>query len=163
VSATLSLRVRDVAAQDIDDVARIESLAFSDPWSRASFASLLGQRHVLFLVGEHSTAPTYCDAPGARGDVAGYIVAWCAADEAEIANIAIAPSLRGNGFGARLLDAALAELAVRGAAVAFLEVRETNAAARALYASRHFVEVGRRKGYYRRPIEDALVLRREMR
>lgn len=161
VSTETALRLRPATTGDVDAIARIESLAFSDPWSRASFASLLGHAHVVFLVGEHRTAPAFVDGAGARGEVGGYVVGWTAGDEAEIANIAVAPSLRARGFGGRLLDGALRELETRGAASTFLEVRESNAAARALYAARGFAEVGRRRGYYRRPVEDALVLRRD--
>lgn len=161
MSTTIALRLRPATPGDVDAIARIESLAFSDPWSRASFASLLGHAHVIFLVGEHCTAPVFSEAPGARGEVAGYVVAWAAADEGEIANVAVAPSLRGRGFGGRLLDGALRELDTRGVASTFLEVRESNVAARAMYAARRFAEVGRRRGYYRRPLEDALVLRRD--
>jgi len=60
----------------------------------------------------------------------------------------------------QMLDAVLIELAGRGVRAAFLEVRESNTAARGLYASRGFREIGRRKNYYRRPVEDALVMRR---
>ena len=67
VSATVSIRLRDATALDVDAIARIEALAFTDPWSRASFASLLGSPHVVFLVAEQSTAPAFSDAPGARG------------------------------------------------------------------------------------------------
>jgi len=59
-----------------------------------------------------------------------------------------------------MLDAVLIELGHRGVRAAFLEVRESNTAARALYGSRGFREIGRRKNYYRRPVEDALVMRR---
>jgi ribosomal-protein-alanine N-acetyltransferase len=69
--------------------------------------------------------------------------------------------MRGQGVGGRLLDATIGELERRGATSTFLEVRESNAAARALYASRGFDSVGRRRNYYRRPVEDALVLRRD--
>jgi ribosomal-protein-alanine N-acetyltransferase len=61
-----------------------------------------------------------------------------------------------------LLDAALADARSRGAAVVYLEVRDSNAAARALYLSRGFSEVGRRRSYYRRPVEDAVVMRRPL-
>jgi len=61
-----------------------------------------------------------------------------------------------------LIDAAIAEAESRGAESMFLEVRESNRAARALYASRGFEEISRRRGYYRTPVEDALVLRRAM-
>ena len=61
-----------------------------------------------------------------------------------------------------MLDAALIEMSARGVRTAFLEVRESNSAARALYNSRGFIEIGRRSKYYRRPVEDALVLRRSL-
>jgi ribosomal-protein-alanine N-acetyltransferase len=88
-------------------------------------------------------------------------VAWFVTDEGEIANLAVDPARWGGGVGKILLDAALAEGARRGAESVYLEVRESNARARRLYASRGFEEVGRRKGYYRRPAEDAIVLRRK--
>ena len=87
------------------------------------------------------------------------MVAWFAADEGEVANLAVTPRLRQRGFGLALLDSVLAEAAERGTTSLFLEVRESNAAARKLYASRNFEEVGRRKRYYRSPEEDALILR----
>ena len=92
--------------------------------------------------------------------IAGYVVAWFAADEGEIANLAVREPTRRRGIGAALLDAALVEAGRRGAVNMYLEVRESNEAARALYASRGFEEVGRRRGYYHRPVEDAVVLRR---
>ena len=100
---------------------------------------------------------------GARsgGDVVtGYVVAWFVADEGEIANLAVDPSGWGSGIGKALLDAALDEGERRGAAAVYLEVRDSNARARRLYQSRQFEEVGRRRGYYQRPVEDAIVLRR---
>ena len=80
-------------------------------------------------------------------------------DEAEVLNLAVSPSCRGLGVGGMLLDAALSEAAAAGATSVFLEVRESNVAARALYASRGFTEISRRSRYYRKPVEDALVLR----
>jgi ribosomal-protein-alanine N-acetyltransferase len=156
------VHLRAASERDLDDVARIEALSFSDPWSRSAFASLIRHGNVVFLLADASTALVNHDLPGARTELAGYIVAWHAADEAEIANLAVAPTLRGHGIGARLLDAALREVAGRGVTAVFLEVRESNAAARRLYATRGFVEVGRRRNYYRRPPEDALVLRRDL-
>src|SRR5436309_1957910 len=83
---------------------------------------------------ERAPEPIYGDAPDVRTELAGYVVAWLAADEAEIANLAVAPSLRGLGVGAALLDASLREVARRGASAVYLEVRESNVAARGLYA-----------------------------
>jgi ribosomal-protein-alanine N-acetyltransferase len=163
VTRLWTLAMRPATERDIDAIAQMETACFTDPWSRSAFASLLGHRHVLFLVADWYTEGPEPDGMSApHAELAGYVVAWLAADEAEVANLAVAPARRGQRIGAHLLDAALGELMVRGAAAVYLEVRESNTAARRLYASRGFHEVGRRKKYYRRPQEDALVLRRDL-
>jgi ribosomal-protein-alanine N-acetyltransferase len=93
------------------------------------------------------------------GAVAGYVIARRAADEGEILNLAVAPAERGRGLGRVLVQRALAELCAAGARTAFLEVRESNAAALRLYGGLGFEAVARRVRYYRDPEEDALVLR----
>jgi ribosomal-protein-alanine N-acetyltransferase len=82
--------------------------------------------------------------------------------EGEIADIAVAPDARGQGIGGVLLDRATLGLHQAGVRTLYLEVRESNHAARRLYESRQFGQVGRRKGYYQHPAEDALVLRRDL-
>jgi ribosomal-protein-alanine N-acetyltransferase len=149
----LAIMLRRADAGDLDAVVTIERASFTDPpWSRDSFLALVDSPRAYFTVA--------CESPG--GGVIGYVVAWFVADEAEIANLAVAPERRGRGVGSRLLDAALAEARVAGARVVHLEVRDSNAAARALYGSRGFSPVGRRRHYYRDPVEDALLLRRDV-
>ncbi len=97
----------------------------------------------------------------ADGDVGGYVVALDAADEGEILNLAVAPGGRRHGLGRALVQAILRLLQERDVSHVYLEVRESNGAARALYAAQGFTEVGRRQQYYRRPVEDAIVLRRD--
>ena len=138
--------VRAARPRDLPAVAAIEQASYGDPWSAGAFANLVDNPAVLFVVADNG------------GAVAGYLVAWFAADEAEIGNLAVSAAARGRGLGARLLDVAIAEVARRGAATVYLEVRESNAVARRLYTSRRFTEVGRRPRYYRHPVEDALVL-----
>lgn len=95
----------------------------------------------------------------------GFAIGRVAADEAELLTIAVAPEARRKGLGRRLLAAFEAEAARRGAAVAFLEVAETNAAARALYTGAGWRETGRRRGYYRVDEAtrlDAIVMTREL-
>jgi ribosomal-protein-alanine N-acetyltransferase len=87
----------------------------------------------------------------------GMIMARVAADEAEILTLAVAPAARRRGIGAALLAAAAARARDAGAVNLFLEVAQTNAAARALYAAAGFTQVGHRKGYYDDGT-DALVL-----
>jgi ribosomal-protein-alanine N-acetyltransferase len=139
--------LRPATAADLDTVVMIERVSFSDPpWSRRSFASLLDDPRVRFTV---ACMPA----------VVGYVVMWLVADEAELANLAVAPDRRRQGIGQVLLDSAMAEALARGATSLYLEVRESNVAARALYGGRGFRAVGRRPAYYRNPLEDALLLR----
>jgi ribosomal-protein-alanine N-acetyltransferase len=144
-----AIRLRRVTPADIDAIHAIERASFSDPWTREAFASLARRGDVSFRVAEIDRA------------VAGYLVAWFVVDEGEVANVAVAPGARGRGVGGALLDELLAMGVGRGVTAVYLEVRESNGAARALYAARGFEIVGRRRGYYRRPVEDALVLRRQ--
>lgn len=137
--------------EDVAAISEIERAAFSDPWSARSFRDAL----------EHPSVYFGC-ARSDAGEVLGYVVAWFVADEGEIANLAVAPEGWGRGIGRALLDAALAEATQRRIESVYLEVRDSNARARRLYQSRGFEEVGRRSKYYRRPVEDAIVLRRTL-
>ena len=139
---------RPATPDDVPAIAAIERASFGDPWSEASFRAMFANDGVVALVVEQ------------RGRLVGYCIAWVIGDEAELANLAVAPDARRRGIGAQLLDALLRELGALGGATVFLEVRDGNAAARALYASRGFSISGRRKGYYRAPIEDAVLMRR---
>jgi ribosomal-protein-alanine N-acetyltransferase len=149
---TVPVTLRPAVADDLDAVVAIERQSFSDPpWSRASFTALVDSPRAFFTVA--CTVAT----------VVGYVVAWLVGDEAEVANLAVAPEWRGRGVGAALLDAALAEARRGGAHVAHLEVRDSNVPARALYGSRGFTPVGRRRRYYQAPVEDAVLLRCDLR
>ena len=93
------------------------------------------------------------------GDVIGYLVARHAADEGEILNVGVAPRHRRRGAGRSLVREGIARLARLGARQVFLEVRESNAGALALYRGFGFSEVARRTNYYRHPVEDAIILK----
>ncbi|MBI1808871.1 MAG: ribosomal protein S18-alanine N-acetyltransferase [Gemmatimonadetes bacterium] len=144
-------RFRSAEARDLEAVHALEVASFSDPWPLAGFRELLDQSHVDFDVAESET-----------GELLGYLVALRAADEAEVANLAVHANARRGGIGRALLDAFLARAPAAGVRAVYLEVRESNLAARALYASRGFVQAGRRRQYYRKPVEDALILRRAL-
>jgi ribosomal-protein-alanine N-acetyltransferase len=146
----VSALLRPAAEADLNEVVRIERSCFADPWSEESFRRLLAGDPAIFRV--------LVLQPENR--VAGYVIAFAIGDDAELLNVAVEPPSRGQGFAGSMLDAVLIELGHRGVRAAFLEVRESNTAARALYGSRGFREIGRRKNYYRRPVEDALVMRR---
>lgn len=91
------------------------------------------------------------------GRVQGFVVAQTVGGEWELENIAIAPDARRRGLGTRLLGELLDMARRQGATAVFLEVRESNRAARALYDKWAFVEAGRRARYYADPEEDAVV------
>jgi [ribosomal protein S18]-alanine N-acetyltransferase len=144
--------LRPAAAPDLSQIAQIERSCFADPWSEESFRRLVGVPPAIFLVAIFPPDKT----------IAGYMVAFSVGEEAEVLNVAVDPKFRGRGLAGQMLDGALIELGARGVRTAFLEVRESNSAARALYKSRGFIEIGRRSNYYRRPVEDALVLRKSL-
>lgn len=145
-----AVTVRPAAASDLPAVNAIEREAFSDPWPPSSFTDAIASPQLYFAV-----------ATTAAGAVVAYVLGWFVGGDGEIANIAVAADARGQGIGGRLLDEALGAAQAQGSTMVHLEVRESNALAHALYASRGFVAVGRRRGYYREPLEDAIVLRKE--
>ena len=152
------MRVRPAAPGDIPDVTALERASFSDPWSARAFRDLLARPEVIFAVAE---APG--DGEGAvAGEVAGFVVLYAVAGEGDLANLAVRPAWRRGGVGRGLLRHALAAAQARGVHAVFLEVRESNVGARGLYAAEGFVPVGRRARYYAAPVEDALVLRRDL-
>ncbi len=144
----MSVAIRDGTSEDMRAIHAIEVASFADPWSEGAFRSMLAHPQVRLRVAVR------------EGDVAGYSIAWILDDECELANLAVAPSSRRAGAGGALLDDLIAEVERRGGGTIWLEVRASNAAARALYESRGFSEMGRRKGYYRAPVEDAVLMRR---
>jgi ribosomal-protein-alanine N-acetyltransferase len=141
-------RIRPASAEDPETLAELELRCFPDPWPAEGFRATL-------------------DTPGGAGFVAtsasglaGYVLTLNAGRVAELLNVAVAPEHRRHGLARRLIDRALGALEAEGVEEVFLEVRESNEAAIRLYEAAGFGRIGRRRGYYRRPAEDALVLRR---
>lgn len=139
--------LRTALPDDVYAMAHIEHAAFSDPWPASGFRELLAASAARVTIAERA------------GTVVGYTVMIVAADEAELANIAVRDTERGEGLGRRLLDAALAAAVGEGVLSVYLEVRESNTAARGLYTSVGFLTSGRRARYYDKPTEDALLMR----
>jgi [ribosomal protein S18]-alanine N-acetyltransferase len=129
-----------------------EVLAASPGASRWSAPDLLdlAQRGIRIWVAEQD------------GQIVGACAARTVTDEVEVLNLAIAPSWRRRGIGRELMADALSSANQAGATHAFLEVRESNSEAQAFYLALGFIEIGRRRAYYRDPPEDALVLSRPL-
>ena len=143
--------IREARSEDASALWETEELSFPDPWSEADFGNLLS-------------------APGVEGWIcwagtrlSGYVIVRSAGEEAEILNLAVAPEFRRRRVALRLLGRGLETLLKRGVHEVFLEVRRSNGAARALYHRLGFALAGVRRGYYRKPLEDAMVLRRRLR
>ena len=96
------------------------------------------------------------------GEVTGVLLSREVADEAELLNLAALPKYRRHGHGRALVLEALAGMRSRGVKSVYLEVRESNSAAIAFYASLGFAKTGIRKGYYRGPDEAALTMVRKL-
>jgi [ribosomal protein S18]-alanine N-acetyltransferase len=142
-------RIRLAVSADAAELVRIERRCFGDPWSEMGFREALDASWTFGLVAEsaHSRA------------VAGYLIARELAGAGEILNLAVAPEFRRRGIARALLDEGVRRLQGHKVDEIFLEVRESNLTAQALYVGAGFRPVGQRSGYYRNPKEDALVLR----
>lgn len=147
---TSPLSLRSMTPSDVPEVARIETTAFSTPWSEETFNSLLKRSGVELWVAEWGD------------ELAAYAILWKVLDEGELANIAVRSDLRGRGIGSGLLSRMLEVAEDSGVRSLYLEVRESNGLAREMYARRGFHEIGVRKGYYEGPREDARVLKKRL-
>jgi ribosomal-protein-alanine N-acetyltransferase len=138
-------------AEDLSRIVEIENESYSVPWSPATFRGLLRRR-------DADTVVAIAD-----GMIVGYAAFWCVLDQGELGNVAVTTAWRGRGIAGLLIEEVLRRADRRGVREVFLEVRPTNATARQLYERFGFVQVGRRRNYYQRPVEDALVMRRPVR
>lgn len=150
----VSLVIRPASPNDLDAVLAIERSAFSDPWNRPAFAALVGRPESVFLV---ATRPA---GPGKDERVVGFAVAFFAADQGDLSNLAVDEAYRRDGVGRALLEAVMASGRARGALDLWLEVRASNSAARSMYERLGFREAGVRRQYYSAPVEDAMVMQR---
>jgi [ribosomal protein S18]-alanine N-acetyltransferase len=138
--------IRDFDACDLESVRKLlSSIPEVAHWPADDFL-LASQKNFSLRVAEE------------EGSVCGLIVFRIMTDEAEILNLAVDSSQRRRGTGSRLIQDVIAASNSAGVGKIFLEVRESNGAARKFYARMGFTETGRRRQYYRQPVEDALVL-----
>ena len=134
----------------VPQIALLERRCFSDPWSETSVAGELTNPLSLWLVAL------------AGGTVVGYVGSQTVLDEADVMNVAVDPAYRRQGVGKGLMLALMAVLRQAGVRTLALEVRASNEAAQALYKILGFEQAGRRPGYYARPREDALILKKRL-
>ena len=145
-----SVRIVPMTSAYLDEVADLERVCFSTPWSRNMLAEELDNACSAFLV-----------ALDDDDSVVGYAGLLVIADEGYITNVAVRPESRRGGVAGQLLDVFLKFAEANQLAFLTLEVRESNYPAIALYGSRGFLGAGRRKNYYEHPKEDAIIMTRE--
>jgi [ribosomal protein S18]-alanine N-acetyltransferase len=147
----VSVRLRPMRVADLPAVLELEEELFApDTWTAAMYRDELARADTRsYLVATDDDR------------VVGYAGLIAYADEAHVSTIGVATDRQGEGIGALLLDALLAE-ADRRSPVVLLEVRADNELAQGLYRRRGFTEIGRRRGYYQPSGADAVVMKREL-
>ena len=143
----MNVRIVPMTADHLDEVAELERICFSVPWSRNMLAEELDNLLSAFLVALDDS-----------GKVVGYAGVQVILDEGYITNVAVRPECRRQGIAAKLLQVFLDFAKANQLAFLTLEVRASNYDAIALYGSRGFRSVGRRKNYYEHPKEDAIIM-----
>lgn len=141
-----TITFRKMRGEDLEDILPIERASFSSPWTKRAFFEALSSPSTRNFVLEK------------EGRCVGYLVAYVVPPEAHIANIAIHPGFRRQGFGTFLLSRSIEEIKKERVREFYLEVREGNLHAQRLYRRLGFSVIGRRRGYYRDTGEDALLM-----
>lgn len=142
--------VRELKVEDSAVVAEMEQQIFSDSWSEKSVLETVQQKQ------------SVCFAAEKAGHLLGYLLAYHAADEAEIARIAVQKEARRQGAAGKLMQALEHYCEEHKMEKLLLDVRESNEAARSFYTKNGFVEDGIRQGFYVNPSEDAVLMSRQL-
>ena len=144
--AGTGLLIREMRQQDIPEIMDIEHASFSSPWSEIAFQGELRKEYAVTRVAER------------RHETVGYAIANYIFNEGHILNLAVHPAYRRQGIASSLIYELLDILQQKGCSLLYLEVRVSNASARLFYEHLEFRVVGKRRGYYRSPVEDALLM-----
>ena len=155
------MHIRSVTPADISAIISLEQrCATAAHWTEQQYRQVFQPEGVGRLVLVAESSAHLASRPDAGSELNGFLVARHLAGEWELENIVVAPAARRQGLAKQLLDAMFAAARESNSGSVFLEVRESNAAAQALYEKAGFEQNGRRKRYYTDPVEDAVLYRR---
>lgn len=138
--------IRPMSEEDTFAVSQIEQGIFSLPWSRKSFADACANADNVYLV---------CEADGV---IAGYCGMWTVLGEGNITNMAVSPDYRRCGIAEMLMQAMEKYGEDKKVTSYFLEVRQSNMPAISLYEKMGYKNIGIRKRFYEKPVEDAVIM-----
>ncbi len=142
--------IRPMTEDDLEAVTAMEQELFSDPWPLSAFLDdVMSEYSHPFVV-------------QMDGEVAAYAILWIGVDEGHLTNIAVGRKYQRKSIAKRLLSYILRFAAESGLTQIILEVRPSNTPAIFLYESFGFARLGVRKRYYRNPVEDCLVMKKEI-
>lgn len=145
------VKIIEMGLEHVDEVAEIERLSFSTPWSKDS---------IEMEVSKNKCAKYIVAVKDNR--VVGFAGMWLIIDEGHITNIAVHPDFRGQGIGNMLVEGLLEECKKKGISYLTLEVRRSNQVAINLYKKYGFEIYGIRKNYYQDTMEDAFIMSRDV-
>lgn len=141
--------IRPYESADLTELVALDERCFHDFWSKKNWEGTMEtDSYACYVLEEYGEG------------LGGFILISFLADEGELLKVCVAPESRGKGFAGLLLDTAMDSWREAGVVTVFLEVRESNTAARALYQNKGFEEIGLRKNYYDQPKEHAVILHR---
>jgi len=141
------MQLRKMTAADVDAVLAVEQQIHSHPWTRGNFIDALNSASLCWVHEQNN-------------EIVAYAILLAALDELELLDIGVARAQQGKGLGKRMLQELISLAHAQNFKRMLLEVRQSNAAARALYVKTGFTQIGLRRGYY--PLaggrEDAIVM-----
>ncbi len=147
-----NITIRRMLATDIPKVVSIEQECFSLPWSAKAFEESLTQPYSVFFVAEATTENSV---------ITGYVGVYHIGDECDITNVAVSTKYRRKGIAIKLLKAVEEYSVSKNVYSITLEVRESNTPAIRLYEGMQYKNIGIRKNFYEKPMENAIIMVRQ--
>ena len=145
----IEFKIKLMSERHLEEVARLEKICFSVPWSKTSLKEEINNENASFLVAVDKNEKVF-----------GYTGFTLVLDEGYITNIAVFPQYRGNGVAKKLLEALVKFAQDKKLKFISLEVRKSNVSAVSLYQKLNFLSAGVRKNFYSYPKEDAIIMTR---
>ena len=146
----MEINIRGLTVDDIDDIMLIEKKCFTTPWSREAFINELFNKLAYYQCAE------------VNGKIVGYMGIWKICDEGHVTNIGVLPEYRKKGIATMLIDKMIEICKCSEIINMTLEVRESNFDAIRLYERFGFKSMGKRPKYYHNPVEDAIIMWKEV-